>query len=160
VFGACAWGSYLQANSLWYQSNSPLFNANLTSYQNYILTSQSWPFYSSFYILYGCQFICHILSKLMLLSRLMQSTMHSSEALVHDEDNKTHAGVNCCSVSSIVRVASAAVVLCSVVSLASSAVSCAYEAMVSGLYIQAANACDTQGNDTNSSMYVNSITHL
>jgi hypothetical protein len=48
----------------------------------------------------------------------------------------------------------AAAVLCGGVCFVSFMVSCAYESQVSGLYVQAATACDTEGNDTNSSLYL------
>ena len=143
VFGACAWGSYLQANSLWFQSNSAPLTSTLTSRQNYITTSLSWPFYASFYILYGLEFLCLVIPKLMLLGRLT----HNAIRCVPPQD-----GGRVRTLSLTFRAVAAVVVLCGVVGLVALIVSCAYESQVSGLYVQAAAACDAQGNDTNSSL--------
>ena len=146
VFGACAWASFSQANTLWFESLSPLITVNLNDRQNYILYSLSWPYYTAFYFFYALEFFCFIVLKLMLLDRFARIAL--SRAGPEDNRHRNHP------LMKTFRVMAAAAVLCGGVCLVSFMVSCAYESQVSGLYVQAATACDTEGNDTNSSLYL------
>ena len=146
VFGACAWASYSQANTLWFESLDPLVTVNLNDRQNYILFSRSWPYYTAYYFFYALEFYCFIVLKLMLLDRFARIAL--------SKEDSEYSRVRNHPVMKTFRVMAAAAVLCGGVCLVSFMVSCAYESQVSGLYIQAATACDAEGNDTNSSLYL------
>ena len=153
MFGACAWSSYSQANTLWFESLSPLITVNLNDRQNYILFSRSWPYYTAFYFFYALEFLCFIVLKLMLLERLARIAVRSAGAGPEASRDTVGSGSSHPLMKTF-RVMAAAVLLCGVVSLVSFMVSCAYESQVSGLYVQAATACDAEGNDTDSSLYL------
>jgi hypothetical protein len=98
------------------------------------------------YFFYALEFLCFIVLKLMLLDRFARIAVSSAEP--GDSLFRNHPLLK------FFRAMAAAAVLCGGVCLVSFMVSCAYESQVSGLYVQAATACDAEGNDTNSSLYL------
>ena len=80
MFGACSWASFSQANTLWFESLSPLITVNLNDRQNYILYSLSWPYYTAFYFFYALEFFCFIVLKLMLLDRFARIALSKQDS--------------------------------------------------------------------------------
>jgi hypothetical protein len=90
--------------------------------------------------------------KLMLLGRLATSATQSSQADVTDMSGVRRRWLSARALPIVYRVMAGAVVVGGVVGTVADAVAGAYAVQVAGLFNQAAAACDSAGNDTNSSL--------
>ena len=158
VSGAVAWGASMQNYVFYYVAFAPG-----VSRQNFYSTyAQSYSYFSAFYVLYAVEFLCLVISKLLLLGRLMNTASrnwHNSTpaaSLTHHRHEPSlqlltlRFGIQ--SLPRLHTVMVALVLLCSVISLVAYCVAAAYGVLVSDLSSQAAAACDSMGNDTNSSL--------
>jgi hypothetical protein len=148
VVGAVTWGSRIP--------NLVFFDAALapavTHQQSYTLFAQSARWFAGFNILYGIEFVCLVICKLMLLGRLATKAAESSQAEVTEMSGVRQRWLNARALPNVYRVMAGGVVVGSVVGMVSSAVAGVYFVQSAGLYDQAAAACDAAGNDTNSSL--------
>ena len=149
VAGAVAWGIRRENNSLNYEYNLPGIE---TDRPHYALLASTYRFNAAFNIMYGLEFMCLMIPKLMMLGRLTNNAARSLQ--VHAQEQ----GEGRCEVGSggavarAYRVTAAAVVLCSVVGMVALDVSGAYGAQAAGVLDHAAAACDPQCNNANSSL--------
>ena len=70
VAGAVAWGANAESYSLVYQAETPGLNELLSRRQSYALLSSQTRWYAAFVTLYGLEFLCFIVPKLIMLGRL------------------------------------------------------------------------------------------
>ena len=148
VAGAVAWGAFMQNHALYYETNAP----GLAPHQYHSLYASAIRFSVVFQILYGFEFLCLIICKLMLLGRLATSAAQSSQENVSGMSRVRRRWVNGRVLPIVYRAMVAVVILGAVVGMVAMAVTGAYKAQGAGLYDQAAAACDAAGNDTNSSL--------
>ena len=76
VAGAVAWGASMQSNAFFYEAAVP----GVIPQQVYTLYASSSRFSAVCVTLYGLEFLCLIISKLMLLGRLANNAAQSSQA--------------------------------------------------------------------------------
>jgi hypothetical protein len=76
VVGAVAWGSRIPSLILYDAALAPA----VTHQQSHTLFAQSARWYAGFNILYGVEFMCLVICKLMLLGRLATKAAESSQA--------------------------------------------------------------------------------
>ena len=79
VAGAVAWGALMQSNVLYYEPSA-------TSQLQYALNASLYRWFAAFNVLYGLEFLCFIIPKLMMLGRLTENTTGSSRAQAADMD--------------------------------------------------------------------------
>ena len=158
VSGAVAFGVSMQNFVFYYVAFAPG-----ESRQNfYSMYAQSYSYFSAFYVLYALEFLCLVISKLLLLGRLMDTasrSWHNRTPAASLTDHRHEPSLQLYTlrfgIQSLLRlytVMVALVLLCSVISLVAYCVAAAYGVLVSDLSSQAAAACDSMGNDTNSSL--------
>jgi len=63
VAGAVAWGAMMQRNTLLFEGNVPGINPR----QTYTLYASVFRWFSAFHVLYGLEFLCFIIPKLIML---------------------------------------------------------------------------------------------
>jgi len=155
VAGAVSWGSRMHAATLLYEL--PLTATPQQTYYQYASTSR-W--YAAFDILYGLEFLCFIISKLMMLGRLAANSAGSSHAQAVDKDRASRwwgwgggsGGLRRRALPMLFRAMAAAVVVCSVVGMVALDAAGAYDMQTAGVDEQAAAACGPAGNDTEPSL--------
>ena len=152
VAGAVGWGAQMQNLILYYEANA----SDVTPYQEYKRTASAYRLLSAFLICYGFEFLCLIISKLMLLGRLASNATQSSQADTSGMSGMRRRWLSGRGLLFVCRVMTAVVVVGSVVGLVASDVSAAYYVHSAGLNDQAARACDAAGSDTNSSQALQS----
>ena len=148
IAGAVAWVVNIPSNDLIYEANS----LAITRRQSYTLAAASFRSISVFLILYGLEFFCLIISKLMLLGRLAASAVDSSQVNVVGMSGVRRRWLSGRTLPIVYRVMAGAVVVGSVVGLVASCVAGVYYAQQANLNDEVAGACDAAGNDTNSSL--------
>ena len=150
VAGAIAWGTYMQSNSFYYEAYAP----GVTDQQNFAQLASHSRWYAVFLAHYPVDFLCLIISTLMLLRRLSN---HASHSYFNSQDRDMDDKVDVCdcigeyALEKLHRVIDAVVVVCSVVGMLAMDVAAAYIVQEAGLYDQAAAACDAQGKSTDKS---------
>ena len=153
IAGAVAWGANMQSNALFYEAKIP----GVSSHKSYTLLASYLRLFALFAILYSFEFLCLIMCKLMLLGRLAASATQSSQAEVTEMSGVRRRWLKRWALPNVYRVMAGAVIMGSVVCLLASAVSGAYTVQQADLFDQAAAACDSAGNDTNSSLAINNL---
>ena len=145
IAGAVAWGAYMEEGFVFYAADDP----DATPYQMYTLTASSFRFFALFLVLYGFEFMCLVISKLLVLGRLVDNATESSHA---DVSEMSVMRLSKRALPIVYRVmASGVVVGCSVVMVATD-VGAAYSVQAAGLTDQAAASCDAAGNSTDQSL--------
>jgi hypothetical protein len=151
--GAVAWYAQMKFNDLYYEANAP----GITRQQHYALNTSAWRWLAAFLILYSAEFICLIIPKLMLLGRLTDNAARSLQApdvsggrlkWVKDALPRRY------------RIMAAAVVIISLAGVVANIVVAVFYVQYAWRSEQAAAACGTEGNDTNSSLAWNSEGNL
>ena len=148
VAGAAAWGSIMQTDSLYYASFAP----EVSRRQAHALLAADSRWFAAFYILYPVDFLCLVLPKLMLLRRLIDNALRTSQAQASSSSDPRQKWLLTRGMPSVFKATAAAVVLCAATGIVAYHVAAAYFVQVSGLRDEAAAACDAQGNDTHSSL--------
>jgi len=148
VAGAVAWGANTQNLFLYYPAMSL---QHVSPQHSYTLFASSDRWFASYLILYGFEFLCLIMCKLILLSRLVANATQSSQADTSGMSGMRRKWLSGRGLPFLNRVMAAVVVVGSVVGMVASEVSAAYYVHSAGLNDQAARACDAAGNNTNSS---------
>ena len=143
VAGAVAWAANMQGISHLHESGP-----GVTLAQSHTLLASYHRLFAVFLILYGFEFLCFIITKLMLLGRLANSATHSSQADVTDMSGVRRRWLSRRALPSVYRMMAGAVVVGSVVSMVADAVAGAYFVQQAGLNDQAAAACYGLSNDT------------
>ena len=147
IGGAVAWGSFMQSNALYYEATAP----NVTRQQHYTLLAASNQWYVRGVISYSAEFVCFIISKLLLLGRLANNAAQSSQAEVTEMSGVRKRWLTTVSGRALprtYRVMAIAVVVGSVVDMLANFVSGAFEAQTAIFNIKAAAACNASGEDT------------
>ena len=148
----------MQNYVFYYQAYAP----GASRHNFYSTYAQSYSYFSAFYLLYAVEFLCLVISKLMLLGRLMNTASrnwHNSTPAPSLTHHRLQPSLQLLTlrfgIQSLPRLHTVMVTLvslCSVISLVAYTVAAAYGVLVSDLSSQAAAACDSMGNDTNSSL--------
>jgi hypothetical protein len=149
ALGAAAWAAQMLNFSLYYESNAP----GPTRSQSHALLASALKFDAAFVVLYGFEFLCLIIAKLLLLGRLASNATRISSHEV--SSGVRHMRMRAWSLPKVYHVMSGVVVAGSVVGAVASVVDGVYQVRSAGLTEQAAGACDAAGNDTNSSISFN-----
>ncbi len=150
VAGAAAWGACLMGNSL-------DFEPAVSPQQSYLRHSLYHRYYAAFYILYGLEFLCFIVPKLMMLGRLTENSMGSSQAADMDRVRRWWYGIGPDglrrrALPMLFGTMAAAVVMCSVTGMVALDVTSAYNIQAADVYDQASASCNTTGNATATSL--------
>jgi len=151
VAGALAWGASLQNYIYYYDS----FDPDSTRLQFYNAYALSYRYFSVFYIMYAVEFLCLVISKLMMLDRLVNDASRNWQDQQLEDPHRTDRcftqqfGVRW--LPRIHRIVASIVVLCSLASLTAYTAAGVYGFVVADVSFQAAASCDLQGGDTNSS---------
>jgi hypothetical protein len=148
VAGCVAWGAATQSNALYWD----FFEPGITRLQFYTFEASYNRWLTAFYIPNGLEFLCLIITKLLLLGRLARDATR----ILRDEELEM-SGLRATwrdgrALPMLYTVFASVVTLCSAVSMAAYAAGGVYNSQLSRLYDQAAAACDPLGNDTNSSL--------
>ena len=146
--GAVTWGLAIQSNVAFYAINGH----GATALQGYTLSATASRFYAGFLVLYGVEFLCLIICKLLLLGQLAANAAHSSQANVSGMSGVRRRWLNGRALPIVYRVMAGAVVVGSIVGVAANIVAAVYSLQSAALHDQAAAACDAAGNATNSSL--------
>ena len=158
VAGIVAWSATLLNNIYYYEANSP----SITPRQKYTLFASGFRWYAAFLILYSFEFLCLIISKLMLLGRLASNATQSSQAEVTGMSGVRRRWLSGRALPIVYRVMAGAVVVGGVAGLVANVASAVFYVQYSAVNDQAAAACDATGNDTNTSLalfYSSNIIH-
>jgi len=145
--GVLTWIAASQSNGFYYKFNS---SVNRLQYLNDLSSYNMWV--SIYYSLYGLEFLCTIANKLMLLERLMDNATRVLRERKPELSAIQRVWSNGSALSRVFNVVAVTVVLCSVAGMIAYFVAAAYAQKIVEVANQAANLCDTQGNDTNSSL--------
>jgi hypothetical protein len=152
VAGAVAWGALMQSNILYYEPSA-------SSQQQYSLNASLYRWFAAFNVLYGLEFLCFIIPKLMMLGRLTENTTGSSRAHAVDMDRVRRwwhgagpDGLRRRALPMVFTVMAAAVVLCSVTAMIALDRAAAYNTQAADVFDRASAACGTSGNDTDTSL--------
>ena len=148
VAGAVAWGASMQSNAFFYEAAVP----GVTPQQIYTLYASAGRFNAVLCIFYGLEFLCLIISKLMLLGRLAANATQSSQAVVTEMSGVRRRWLSARALPNVYRVMAGAVVVGGVLGMVADIVAGVYFVQTGLLADQAAVACDAAGNDTNSSL--------
>ena len=136
VAGAVAWGARMQRRTAEYKFKAA---GSSTPRHYYVTYSTTYRLDAAFFIVYGLEFLCLIIPKLIMLRRL------TNNATCND------SGIGGASLVRACRVTAAVAVLCSVGGWVALVVAGVHYVQVADLYDRAAAACDAQGNETASS---------
>ncbi len=149
--GAATWGAFMRAHALEYE----IVHSGLSGRQQVFLRDASLSRWNAaFCILYGLEFLCFIVPKLIMLGRLTENTSGSSQAQAVDMDRVRRRwygsidGLRRLALPMMFRAMAAAVVLCSMTGMVALDVAAAYEVQAAVLFDQAAAACGAAGNVT------------
>jgi len=150
IVGAAAWCARMQSVTVYQEALAP----GATAQQRSVAFASIYRFTAAFFFLYGLEFICLIIPKLMLLGRL---TSDATRNLQEQEHAPTSGGGRraCLSgraLSWLYRAVAAVVVMCSAGGTVAFAVAGAYFLQTAALFSQAAAACDSAGSDTAASL--------
>jgi hypothetical protein len=156
VAGAVSWGANMQATTLDYA----LAATDVTRRQLYAGNASLSRWAAASYILYGLEFMCFIIPKLMMLGRLAENSACSSQAQAADMDRTRRwwgggggpDGLRRSALPMMFRAMVAAVVVCSVAGMVALDTAGAYELDIAGVFEQAAAACGPAGVDTDTSL--------
>jgi len=154
VTGAIAWGAYMRSNTIYFEAQAP----GVSEQQKYAHLASHSRWYAVFLAHYPVDFLCLIISTLMLLRRLSN---HASHSYFNSQDRDMDDKVDVCdcigeyALEKLHRVIDAVVVVCSVVGMLAMDVAAAYIVQEAGSYDQAAAACDAQGQNTERSKALN-----
>jgi len=148
VAGCLAWGAATQSNALYWE----LFVPGNTRMQFYTLDASYNRWLTAFYIPNGLEFLCLIITKLLLLGRLASDATR----ILRDEELEM-SGVKATwrdgrALPMLHTVFASVVTLCSAVGMVAYTAGGVYNSQRSRLLDQAAAACDPLGNDTTSSL--------
>jgi hypothetical protein len=149
VVGAIAWTAALQSHDVQYRANA----AGVSRQQQLSLSATSSRWHAVFVVLYGFEFLCMIVPKLMMLGRLKDSTLRGSRSqsgAIVNVGKFELFGLRV--LQNVFILISAAILLCSMVGTVAYAVACVFNLQLAARYDLASAACDDQGNDTNSSI--------
>ena len=146
VAGAVAWGANMQANALYYEAK--IASTSPAQQQYYALYGLSKVWYTAFPIMYGVEFLCLIIPKLMLLGRLADGATRSLQAHIAGAKNFRPFWISGRSLPMMYKLIASSVIMLSLVSMVSYLVAGAYYNLSSGRLAQAAAACDAQGFNT------------
>jgi hypothetical protein len=147
VAGCVAWGAATRSNALFFEQ----FEPGTTRVQHYTIDVSYNIWLTVFYNFNGLEFICLIITKLLLLGRLWSNALRSMRDEVPEMGAVGTTWIRGRALPMVYKVFAAAVVLCSAVGMAAYAAGGAYNSRKSALDAAAAAACDPLGNDTNSS---------
>ena len=142
VAGTVAWAAFMRNHDFSYEANVAALPKQNTLY------ASSSRFLAVFNILYGVEFLCLIICKLMLLGRLAANAAQSSQVEGTEMSGIRRRWLSARALPNVYRVMAGAVVVGSVAGMVADFVAGAYKAQVAGLYDAAAFACDA----TNSSL--------
>ena len=148
VAGAVTWGASMQSNNLDYEGQS----SRGTRRQHYTLHAAEARWSVAFLIFYSFEFLCLVVSKLMLLGRLATNAAQSSQSEMSGMSGVRRAWLSGRALPIVYRVMAGAVVVGSVVGMVANAVAAAHNDQVARLHDQAAAACDSAGKDTSQSL--------
>jgi hypothetical protein len=145
--GCWAWGAATQSNALIWEQ----FEPGNTRVQYYTFSASYNRWSTAFYISNGLEFLCLIITKLLLLGRLARDATR----IFRDEEQEM-GGVRASwrdgrALPMVYAVLASVVTLCSAVGMAAYTAAGVYNSQISRLNDAAAAACDPLGNDTNSS---------
>ncbi|TEB18306.1 hypothetical protein C9890_0412, partial [Perkinsus sp. BL_2016] len=116
---------------------------------------------AAYNVLYGLEFVCFIVLKLMILGRLTENSSGSSHAQAADMDrarrwwHRGNYGLRRRALPLLFRAMAAAVVLCSVAAMVALVRAAIYDVQSADLFDQAATACDAAGSATVTSQNFN-----
>ena len=125
--------------------------AGITPHQAYSLFASACRSFSVFFFLYGLDFMCLIICKLMLLGRLAANAAQGSQADVAGMSGVRRRWMNWRALPKVYKVMAGAVVLGSVVGMVADAVAGTLLVQEADVVDQAAAACDAAGSGGNSS---------
>ena len=154
VLGAVAWGANIQALTLLYEPAPTFRLANRAN-----ASQNRW--LAAYNVLYGLEFVCFIVPKLMILGRLTENSSGSSQAQAADMDrarrwwHRGNYGLRRRALPLLFRAMAAAVVLCSVAAMVALVRAAVYDMQSADLLDQAATACDAAGSATVTSQNFN-----
>jgi hypothetical protein len=151
VVGAVTWGSRIPSLVFFDAALAPA----VTRQQSHTLFAQSARWFAGFNILYGIEFVCLVICKLMLLGRLATKAAESSQAEVTEMSGVRRKWLGGRALPIVYRVMAGAVVVGSVVGMVADAVAGALLVQEAGVVDQIAAACDAAGNKINSSCVFN-----
>jgi hypothetical protein len=159
VAGCVAWGAATQNNALLWEQ----FEPGNTRAQYYTFSASYNRWSTAFYITNGLEFLCLIITKLLLLGRLARDAtrIFRDENTFDEEQEMSGVGRK---LPMLYKVLASVVTLCSAVGMAAYIAAAVYNSQISRLSYQAAAACDPLGHDTNSSLlfalaFEDKITH-
>ena len=148
VAGALAWLFFLYTNELGYRAN----DASLRNQRQKSLDFEAYNrWFAVFLIMYGLQFLCLILCKLMLLGRLTDGSALGTKPSHTSALSLWRRLLDKRVLRAIYRLISAVVLACSVTSMLACIAAGAYDVQLAGIMRQSASLCDAQGNPTNAS---------
>ena len=157
ISGAVAWSSSMQKAIFLYPAHAP----GVSCQQSLTMIASSHRWYASFVILYSFEFLCLIISKLMLLGRFAANATQSSQAEVNltgmSGVRRRWLTVGGRALPNVYRVMAGGITVCSAVGMVANTVAGVYYVQAAGVYDQAAAACDAAGSDTNSSSLAASV---
>jgi len=136
----------MQANALYYEAK--IASTSPAQQQYYALYGLSKVWYTAFPIMYGVEFLCLIIPKLMLLGRLADGATRSLQAHIAGAKNFRPFWISGRSLPMMYKLIASSVIMLSLVSMVSYLVAGAYYNLSSGRLAQAAAACDAQGFNT------------
>ena len=151
LVGAATWVVQMRSNDLGFQSSEK----GLIPQRSYDLNSIYNRWYSVFYMLYPVELTCVIISKLLLLYRLTKNASHGSQAQLPQMNSVRRKWMIGRSLPTVFRVMAVVVMMCSVACMAAYCAAAFVNEHVADAYSHAAAACDSDGNDTNSSLSYN-----
>jgi hypothetical protein len=150
VAGAISWIAEMQTTSFAYQSGV----SDISSQESYSLLAASNRWNAVYAIFYPFEVVLLIIPKLMMLRRLTEYATHFMRGQLDGGSSRIRFIWRV--LPRIHRVLEYAAVSCSLAGMAALFVSCAYAVQAAQLGDQAVVACDTDGNDTNSSITLSS----
>jgi len=149
VAGCVAWGAATQSNALYWG----IFDTGNTRAQYYTISASYQRWLTAFFIPNGLEFLCLIITKLLLLGRLARDATRILRDEEQEMDSVRATWRDGRALPRLFKVFASAVTLCSVVGMAAYTAAGVYNISQNlRLYDAAAAACDPLGNDTNSSL--------
>ena len=149
--GAVSWIAEMQTTSFSYQSGV----SGISPQESYSLLVLSNIWNAVYAVFYPFEVVLLIISKLKMLRRLTEHATHvlKGSTLV---GSSIHNPLIWRAIPRVHRVLEYTILFCSVAGMIALFVSCAYALQAAHVGEQAVQACDTQGNDTNSSITLSS----
>ena len=143
--GAVAWSARMQRDSFFYQHFAEprhVYSQNASV--------RRWN--ALFNIMYGIEFLCLVIPKLMMLGRLMENTAGRSQIMALDMNIVSRWWREGLPLPVMFKVMSALVVVCSMAGMVALDKSAAFALQASDVAAQAAFACNASGYDTDASI--------